>query len=127
MADDRDKTNALRKFTKKYNPEGHKMLGEWEAEEVSTDSEMRQAASEGRYADAAKALGRGLGAAGKRLVVGPFVGAKAAAKRLIDGEKPDSMKNGGKVRSASARADGIATKGKTRGKIVMCGGGMYKK
>lgn len=30
--------------------------------------------------------------------------------------------------SASARADGIATKGKTRGTMVtMCGGGMYKK
>lgn len=28
--------------------------------------------------------------------------------------------------SASARADGIAQKGKTRGTIVMCGGGMYK-
>jgi hypothetical protein len=39
----------------------------------------------------------------------------------------DDYKKGGKVRSASARADGIATKGKTRGKIVMCGGGMYKK
>lgn len=46
-------------------------------------------------------------------------------------ENPDAtsetFKSGGKVRSASARADGIATKGKTRGKIVMCGGGMYKK
>ena len=30
--------------------------------------------------------------------------------------------------TASKRADGIATKGKTRGTIVaMCGGGMYKK
>jgi len=28
--------------------------------------------------------------------------------------------------SASSRADGIATKGKTRGTIVMCGGGTYK-
>jgi len=28
--------------------------------------------------------------------------------------------------SASSRADGIATKGKTRGTIIMCGGGMYK-
>ena len=41
--------------------------------------------------------------------------------------KPDPdikpLKAGG---SASARADGIAQKGKTRGTIVMCGGGMYK-
>jgi hypothetical protein len=28
--------------------------------------------------------------------------------------------------SASARADGCAERGKTRGTIVMCGGGMYK-
>jgi len=30
---------------------------------------------------------------------------------------------GGKVSSASKRADGIAQRGKTRGKMVMCGGG----
>lgn len=29
--------------------------------------------------------------------------------------------------TASKRADGIAQRGKTRGTIVMCGGGMYKK
>ena len=28
--------------------------------------------------------------------------------------------------SASARADGCCVKGKTKGTIVMCGGGMYK-
>ena len=35
----------------------------------------------------------------------------------------DSYKKGG---SASSRADGIAQRGKTKGTIVMCGGGMYK-
>jgi hypothetical protein len=30
---------------------------------------------------------------------------------------------GGSVSSASKRADGIATKGKTRGTMIMCGGG----
>ena len=35
----------------------------------------------------------------------------------------DTYAKGG---SASSRADGIATKGKTRGTIVMCGGGSYK-
>ena len=36
-------------------------------------------------------------------------------------------KKGGSVSSASKRADGIATKGKTKGKMIaMCGGGMYK-
>lgn len=34
---------------------------------------------------------------------------------------------GGSVSSASKRADGIAQRGKTRGKIVMCGGGMAKR
>ena len=36
------------------------------------------------------------------------------------------MKKGGAVKSASSRADGIAQRGKTKGTIVMCGGGMYK-
>ena len=40
---------------------------------------------------------------------------------------PDDFAKGGKVSSASARADGIAQRGKTRGTIVMCGGGAYKK
>jgi hypothetical protein len=45
-------------------------------------------------------------------------------------ERPDNsfpgakFKSGGSVSSASKRADGIATKGKTRGTMVMCGGGM---
>ena len=38
------------------------------------------------------------------------------------------MKKGGKVSSASKRADGIVTKGKTRGTMItMCGGGMGKR
>jgi hypothetical protein len=62
------------------------------------------------------------------------------AKPLTEVSKPgtrtnyesDSMsdmtfKKGGSVRSASSRADGIASKGKTRGTIVACGGGMMKK
>lgn len=34
---------------------------------------------------------------------------------------------GGSIGSASSRADGIAQRGKTRGTIVACGGGMMKK
>ena len=44
-----------------------------------------------------------------------------------EGATSESFKKGGKVGSASKRADGIAQRGKTRGTIVMCGGGMYKK
>ena len=40
---------------------------------------------------------------------------------------PFNMKKGGKVSSASKRADGCAVRGKTKGTVVMCGGGMYKK
>ena len=42
----------------------------------------------------------------------------------VDGKKVKGMASGG---SASSRADGIAQRGKTRGTIVMCGGGMAKK
>ena len=38
----------------------------------------------------------------------------------------DDYKKGGKVSGASKRADGIAQRGKTRGTIVMCGGGYMK-
>jgi hypothetical protein len=37
----------------------------------------------------------------------------------------DTYAKGGMT--ASKRADGIAQRGKTRGTMVMCGGGMYKK
>jgi hypothetical protein len=45
----------------------------------------------------------------------------------VDGKpmKPEKKMAGGG--SASSRADGCAERGKTRGTIVMCGGGMYKK
>ena len=36
------------------------------------------------------------------------------------------LAKGGKVKSASSRADGIAQRGKTRGTMVMCGGGYAK-
>jgi hypothetical protein len=41
----------------------------------------------------------------------------------VDGKKVKGMAAGG---SASARADGIAQRGKTKGTMVMCGGGMTK-
>ena len=61
----------------------------------------------------------GLGAAIPMAKKGGKVSAKAPAKK---------MASGGKVSSASSRADGCATKGKTKGTMIaMCGGGMYKK
>ena len=52
------------------------------------------------------------------------------SERLNSLENPDAtsetFKRGGKVSSASKRADGIAQRGKTRGTMVMCGGGYMK-
>ena len=42
----------------------------------------------------------------------------------IDGASVKKMASGG---TASSRADGIAQRGKTRGTMVMCGGGMAKR
>ena len=43
------------------------------------------------------------------------------------GVQPEQgMKSGGKVSSASSRGDGIAQRGKTKGTMVMCGGGYTK-
>jgi hypothetical protein len=51
---------------------------------------------------------------------------KAGAGRgSVNPDTVESKAKGGMT--ASSRADGIAQKGKTRGTIVMCGGGMYKK
>ena len=42
-------------------------------------------------------------------------------------QQGSEYKRGGKVSSASSRADGIASRGKTRGTMIMCGGGMARK
>ena len=43
---------------------------------------------------------------------------KAKGKMMMGGGKVKGYKKGGKVSSASKRADGIATKGHTRGRMV---------
>lgn len=58
------------------------------------------------------------------------------ARLVLPGEKrgslettlknPIAKKSGGSVSSASKRADGIAQRGKTRGLMVICGGGYMK-
>jgi hypothetical protein len=50
----------------------------------------------------------------------------AGPKGPLGRKPPEGYAKGGSVSSASSRADGIATKGKTRGTMVMCGGGMAK-
>lgn len=53
---------------------------------------------------------------------------EAEFKKYSDYNEDQGYKKGGKVSSASRRADGIATKGKTRGTMIaMYGGGKAKK
>ena len=48
---------------------------------------------------------------------------KARREKMKEAPKEKKMRSGG---TASARADGIAQRGKTRGTMVMCGGGYMK-
>lgn len=60
-------------------------------------------------------------AAGKKLyenVMGTPEQNRIATEQMDKVKKPKGMKAGGKVSSASKRADGCATKGKTRGRFV---------
>lgn len=47
-------------------------------------------------------------------------------QRMKKGLEGGGLKAGGKVSSASKRADGCAVRGKTKGTMVMCGGGYMK-
>ena len=53
----------------------------------------------------------------KRIAKGVLGGSGAAASYIAEGIKGKYAK-GGKVKSASSRADGIAQRGKTRGKYI---------
>ena len=87
--------------------------------------------------DAVGRVGEGLGNAFKGLTGGSGTSNKSEGqmdeirKKIMQqaavqrGETP-VMKKGGKVSNASSRADGIAQRGKTRGTMVMCGGGMAR-
>lgn len=47
-----------------------------------------------------------------------------ATDKAYEASRTTPYAKGGKVGSASKRADGIAERGKTRGTMIMCGGGM---
>ena len=55
---------------------------------------------------------------------GRAAAAAAADRASRTNAMGDTYKNGGMT--ASRRADGIATKGKTKGTMIMCGGGMAR-
>jgi len=84
--------------------------------------------TEGPGADRRRAIGEGLKSAAKS--VGDYFSSLKSPSRMRDEarqkSKTTNMKSGGKVSSASKRADGVAQRGKTRGTMVMCGGGSMK-
>ena len=45
---------------------------------------------------------------------------------ILKPKKPVKKAAGGSIGSASKRADGVAQRGKTRGTMIMCGGGYMK-
>jgi hypothetical protein len=61
--------------------------------------------------------GGGGGPGAREMQLGSDLDPKAMMRRMNE-ESDDSYKKGGKVSSASARADGIAQRGKTKGRIV---------
>lgn len=62
--------------------------------------------------------------AGMSRYIGPNASKAGAGRGSVNPKRVDEMAKGGMT--ASKRADGIAQRGKTKGTIVMCGGGMYK-
>ena len=90
-----------------------------------------------------KLMGKSEAGAGRGFVNPPTVAEMEDAKRtpqereaiqeMRDAQARAKIKamgyaKGGKVSSASKRADGCATKGKTKGTMIeMCGGGMMKR
>jgi hypothetical protein len=75
-------------------------------------------AQEAKTSGLSKSTGKGGGSGGAGSFEDPM-------KKGFTNKMP-SMKKGGKVSSASSRADGCCVKGKTKGTMVMCGGGMAK-
>jgi hypothetical protein len=123
----RDFLNKERGLTRKA-PEG--MTREYKPRDAS-DQESKKAMS----AEAGMSRGtRSFAGAGKGESGGASADALArfnAGKEGYD-EAGNAMKRGGKVKkmssggSASSRGDGIAQRGKTKGTMIMCGGGMAK-
>ena len=83
-------------------------------------------------------IGSGIGNAFKGMTGGSGMSNKSEGemdsirKKIMDmdaaqrGKQGVPMKKGGSVSSASSRGDGIAQRGKTKGTMVMCGGGMAR-
>jgi hypothetical protein len=118
-----DVDNSIASILKKYSPNAYETVEEDEAEQKVRGDSMVKNAKEGNYGKAAIDAVKGLGTTAKIYTSSlPKAAMHAAKNRLIDGpiedKKPVKKAKGGSVSSASKRADGCATKGKTRGRMV---------
>ena len=114
-----DKDDSLMGKIRKYSPNQAAQVEESEAVTRKYGDEVVKDIKKGKYGSAAINAAKGLGSAADTMMVKvPKAAAYAGLNRLTKGEKKDEgMKSGGKVSSASSRADGIAQRGKTRGKM----------
>lgn len=126
-----DKDESLMDKIRTYSPSSAKKVEESEEETRKYGEEVAKDIKAGRYGSAAVNTAKGLGSAANTLLAEtPKAALHALAQRVNFGEKPSKeqrdemkretrgMKAGGKVSSASARADGCAQRGKTRGKMI---------
>jgi hypothetical protein len=107
-------------------PPARKMVQETMADRAERYGDKRMAA---RAADTAAATAKASTAdetarlRQRNMPASKFDASRVNPKTLLPAK---GYAKGGSISSASSRADGIATKGKTRGIMVMCGGGMAK-
>jgi hypothetical protein len=106
------KGGSIMDSIRKYSPNQAAEVEESETKTKKYGGAASKDFKEKNYGSAALNTAKGLGsAADTMLVKGPKAAMFAARNRLVDGEK---YAKGGSV---SSRADGIAQRGKTRGKM----------
>mgnify|MGYP003654040790 CR=1 FL=1 len=110
------KGQSIMDSVRKYSPNQAAEVDEGDANTKRYGETASKNFTEGKYGSAALNAAKGLGsAADTMLLKAPKAAAFAVRNRVVDGAKKAS---GGMVSSASKRADGCATKGKTRGKFI---------
>jgi hypothetical protein len=110
------KGQSIMDSVRKYSPNQAAEVDEGDANTKRYGETASKDFTEGKYGSAAFNAAKGLGsAADTMLLKAPKAAAFAIRNRVVDGPKKAA---GGMVSSASKRADGCATKGKTRGKFV---------
>lgn len=114
-----EKDESIMAKIKKYSPKQAEQVEEATATTRKHGDAAAKDFKEGKYGSAALNAAKGLGSAADTMfVTGPKAAVYAGMNRLARGEKKDDgMKKGGKV-SASSRGDGIAQRGKTKGRMV---------